>query len=111
MAGTRQPEATMATREEVQHLLDDGLDYEAAAQRLGIPAGQAYLIATGRPADGSAEPASQEAEGGSEGGSAQDLADPPHYNPTTSQQVRDWMAGRAATDAQMQAAREHDQDA
>jgi hypothetical protein len=104
----------MATREEVQHLLDAGLNYEAAAQRLGIPAGQAYLIATGRPADGSAEPASEEAGGGpgggSGGGSAQDLADPPHHNPATSQQVRDWMAGRASTDAQMQAAREHDQD-
>ena len=29
----------MATRREVQDLLDAGLDYEAAAQRLGIPAG------------------------------------------------------------------------
>ncbi|HWG12864.1 MAG TPA: hypothetical protein VG268_06300 [Streptosporangiaceae bacterium] len=101
----------MATREEVQHLLDTGLDYEAAGQRLGIPAGQAYLIATGRPADGSAEPAAEDTDGGPAGGSAQQLADPPHYNPTTSQQVRDWMAGRASADAQMQAAaEEQDQD-
>jgi hypothetical protein len=28
----------MATREQVQQLLDEGLDYEAAGQRLGIPA-------------------------------------------------------------------------
>jgi hypothetical protein len=99
----------MATREQVQHLLDAGLDYEAAAQQLGIPAGQAYLIATGRPADGSAEPASQETDGGPEGGSAQDLTDPPPVNPTSHQQVHDWVAGRASGDAQMQAAAE-DQD-
>jgi hypothetical protein len=40
------------TREHVRKLLDDGLDYAAAAQRLGIPPGQAYMIATGLPADG-----------------------------------------------------------
>jgi hypothetical protein len=102
---------TVATREEVQHLLDAGLDYEAAAERLGIPAGQAYLIATGRPADTSAEPASQETDGGPEGGSAQDLTDPPHVNPTSHQQVHDWMAKRADADGQMQAAaEEQDQD-
>ncbi|HEY2521314.1 MAG TPA: hypothetical protein VGJ19_14480 [Streptosporangiaceae bacterium] len=51
---------TMATRKEVQDLLDAGLGYEAAARRLGIPAGQAYPIVTGRPADGSAEPAAKD---------------------------------------------------
>jgi hypothetical protein len=50
----------MATRKEVQDLLDAGLGYEAAARRLGIPAGQAYPIVTGRPADGSAEPAAKD---------------------------------------------------
>jgi hypothetical protein len=100
----------MATRQEVQDLLDAGLDYEAAGQRLGIPAGQAYLIATGRPADGSAEPATKDDDGGPEGGSDQPLADPPHHNPTTSPPVRDWMAGRARDDAQMQAAAREDDD-
>ena len=100
----------MATREEVQRLLDQGLSYEAAAGRLGIPAGQAYLIATGRPADGSESPA--DAGAGPDvdpgpGGSTQHLANPPHKNPTTSQQVRDWIAGRTAADAPMrEAARE-----
>jgi hypothetical protein len=28
-------------------------DYRAAGQALGVPAGQAYLVATGLPADGS----------------------------------------------------------
>ena len=101
----------MATRQEVQDLLDAGLGYEAAAQRLGIPAGQAYLIATGRPADGSAEPATQEDDGGPHGGSDQPLADPPHYNPASSPQVHDWMAGRVDADEQMRAAaQEDDQD-
>ena len=93
----------MATREEVQRLLDEGLSYEAAASRLGIPAGQAYMIATGRPADGSESPASQDATP-DPGGSTQHLANPPHQNPTTSQQVRDWMAGRTAADAPMREA-------
>ena len=43
----------LATREQVRALLGEGLDYAAAGRRLGIPAGQAYLIATGVPADGS----------------------------------------------------------
>jgi hypothetical protein len=41
------------TREQVRELLGEGLDYADAGRRLGIPAGQAYLIATGLPADGS----------------------------------------------------------
>ena len=98
----------MATRKEVRDLLDAGLDYEGAAQRLGIPAGQAYLIATGRPADGSAEPPTKDDDGGPEGGSNQPLADPPHYNPTSSPQVHAWMAGRVGADAQMRAAAEED---
>lgn len=99
----------MATRAEVQGLLDAGLGYEEAADRLGIPAGQAYLIATGRPADGGAEPATKDDDGGPEGGSNQPLADPPHYNPTSSQQVHDWIAERVRADQPMQAAR-HEQD-
>ena len=98
----------MATRKEVQDLLDAGLDYEAAARRLGIPAGQAYLIATGRPADTSDEPATRDDDGGPGGGSDQPLADPPHHNPTTSQQVRDWIAGRVRADEQMRAAAQDD---
>jgi hypothetical protein len=94
----------MATRKEVQDRLDAGLSYEAAAQQLGIPAGQAYLIATGRPADTSDEPATQDDGGGPAGGSDQPLADPPHHNPTSSAQVHDWMAGRARADEQMRTA-------
>jgi hypothetical protein len=98
----------MATRKEVQDLLDAGLSYEAAGQQLGIPAGQAYLIATGRPADTSDEPAAQDDDGGPEGGSDQPLADPPHYNPTSSRQVHDWIAGRVDADDQMRTAAAHE---
>ena len=100
----------MATRKEVEDLLDAGLSYEAAAQQLGIPAGQAYLIATGRPADGGAEPATKDDGGGPEAGSNQPLADPPHYNPTSSQQVHGWIAEQASTDGQMQTAQQQEQD-
>ena len=88
----------MPTREQVRGLLDEGLDYAAAGERLGIPAGQAYLIAPGQPADGSGTPA------GGPLASSQHLANPPHENPTGSKTVRDWMAARASSDGQMQAA-------
>ena len=95
----------MPTREQVRKLLDDGLDYRSAAHALGIPAGQAYMIATGRPADGSDTPPSH---GGVLGTrllpASQQLSNPPHENPAASQTVRDWIARRAAADSQMQAA-------
>jgi hypothetical protein len=98
----------VATREQVRKLLDDGLNYEAAARRLGIPAGQAYMIATGVPADGGDTIPEQAARRGGLLASSQHLANPPHENPTSSDSVREWMAARAAADAQMrEAARRH----
>lgn len=95
----------MASREQVRELLDRGLDYQAAAAELGIPAGQAYLIVTGQAADGSDAP-----PGGRPRtlASSQHLANPPHENPTSSQRVRDWIAARVAADRPMRdaAARE-----
>jgi hemerythrin-like domain-containing protein len=94
----------LPTRDQIRTLLDEGFDYPGAARELGIPAGQAYLIATGRPADGGDTPSAQEV---SEGGllpASQDLANPQHENPTSSKAVRDWIAGRIAADSQMQAA-------
>jgi Hemerythrin HHE cation binding domain len=91
------------TREQVRHLLGGGLDYAAAADRLGIPAGQAYLIATGRPADGSDSPTGQER------GllpSSQHLANPPQENPTGSEPVKEWIRARVAADAPMRKAAE-----
>lgn len=95
----------MPTREQVRRLLDGGLDYEAAGQRLGIPPGQAYLIATGVPADGG--DTVTEGEAGRRPGflrSSQHLANPPHENPTARESVRAWLKARVAADEQMRAA-------
>jgi hypothetical protein len=102
-AGRRLP---LPTREQVRTLLAEGYDYRGAASQLGIPPGQAYLIATGRPAGGSGSPARQEQEGrpGWLLVSSQHLANPPHENPSTAAQVREWIAARVAADGQMLAA-------
>jgi hypothetical protein len=91
------------TREQVRELLDSGLDYQAAGQRLGIPPGQAYLIATGVPADGSDTVTGEEA---SRPGflSSQHLAHPAHENPDTKDQVAAWLKARVAADEPMRIA-------
>jgi hypothetical protein len=94
------------TREQVRELLDSGMDYEAAGRRLSIPAGQAYLILTGVPADGSDTIPDREME---ESRyllpSSQRLSNPPEHNPVGKDSVRRWIAARAAADGQMQAAK------
>ena len=84
----------MATRSQVQRLLDEGHDYATAADRLGIAPGEAYLIATGRPADGSdsryfSDPRELPA-------SPQRLVGPPPVNPTRHPVVQAWVRERAA---------------
>ena len=90
----------MASKQQVRELVDSGLDYTEAGQRLGIPPGQAYLIATGTAADGGDAPPDHASRPGVLPAS-QHLANPPHGNPTTSQRVLDWVAGRAAADQPM----------
>jgi hemerythrin-like domain-containing protein len=92
------------TREQVRQLLDGGLDYQAAGQRLGIPAGQAYLIATGVPADGGDTITGEEAQRPGFLPSSQHLANPPHENPTAKDSVRAWLTARVAGDEQMRTA-------
>jgi hypothetical protein len=94
------------TREQVRELISQGLDYRAAGQRLGIPAGQAYMIATGVPADGGDTISGQQRRRGGVLASSQDLANPPHENPTSREKVREWIAARVAADAQMRTAAE-----
>lgn len=91
----------MASRDQVRELLDRGLDYGAAARRLGIPPGQAYLIATGRAADGSDAPAGHPPGARA---ASQHLANPPYDNPTSTESVLDWIAARVAADRPMQEA-------
>ena len=94
----------MPTREQVRQLAGEELDYVAAGERLGIPPGQAYLIATGQPADGGDTPSRQQAANGGLLASSQHLANPPHVNPTGKDVVTDWMSRRVAADPQMRAA-------
>lgn len=94
----------MPTKEQVRRLLDDGLDYQAAAQRLGIPPGQAYMIATGVPADGSDTITEEEAKRPGFLPASQHLSNPPHENPTTKDSVAAWLKGRVASDEQMRTA-------
>jgi Hemerythrin HHE cation binding domain len=96
----------MATREQVRRLLADGLDYRAAGRELRIPAGQAYMIATGVPADGSGSIPDQEmARRDDLLPASQHLANPPHHNPTSKESVRAWIKARVAADGQMRAAK------
>jgi hypothetical protein len=100
----RQPEnagANVVSRQQVHELLERGLDYEAAGRRLGIPPGQAYLIVTGRPADGSDAPPDHP-DGALP--ASQHLANPPYEAPASSESVLDWIAARVAADRPMQEA-------
>lgn len=74
-------------------MLDDGHDYPAIGLALGIPPGQAYLIATGGAADGSRP------------GATQNLVNPPHANPASTKIVHDWIAARVAADPQQRGTR------
>jgi hypothetical protein len=89
----------MPSKEQVKELIAQGLDYPEIGRRLGVPPGQAYLIGTGTPADGSHSTADEGRPGALP--SAQHLANPPHENPTGKQVVHDWIAGRVAADEQM----------
>lgn len=86
----------MATREQVLELLDAGHSYETAARVLRIPAGQAFMIATGLPADGSGTPLPPKlANEPPLPASSQQLVNPPPYNPTRKPHVMEWVRERA----------------
>jgi Hemerythrin HHE cation binding domain len=98
----------MPTRDQVLRLYQQHGDYRAAGAELGIPAGQAFLVATGRPADGGDTfPAGDRRDRpGTLAGSTQALVygDQQAENPTTRPGVHDWIKQRAAADGPMQAA-------
>lgn len=87
----------MATRDQVLGLLDLGHSYETAARALEIPAGLAFMIATGLPADGSDVPSEEDLAGKRVlSGSSQHLVNPPAFNPTRKEHLMEWVRERAA---------------
>jgi hypothetical protein len=97
----------MPTRDQLIAAVRSGDSYEQIGARFGIPPGQAYMIVTGLPADGSdvlgPEFLATRAEFLLEGGS-QHLANPPTSVPTQDDGVLDWIKARAGTDEAMRAA-------
>ena len=86
----------MPTRDQVLRLLDSGQTYEMAGRALHIPPGQAFMIATGLPADGSDSPHPDELRDKPVlPGSSQHLVNPPPLNPTRSPRVIAWAQERA----------------
>ena len=89
----------MPTRAQVLALLNEGQSVQGAAPALGIAPGQAYMIATGVPADGSDPPHPDELRGKPVAtGSTQGLVNPPAHNPTRDATVVAWAKARAARD-------------
>ncbi len=87
----------MPTRDQVLELLGHGHSYETAARQLHIPAGQAYMIATGQPADGGDTPSPEELRDKPlETSGSQQLVNPPAVNPTRNARVMEWVKARAA---------------
>jgi hypothetical protein len=90
----------MPTRDQVIELLDRGHSYETAGRALHVPAGQAFMIATGLAADGSSGGVrTSESEERRErpvlSGSSQHLVNPPPLNPTRNPRVIEWARERA----------------
>lgn len=100
----------MPTKEEILELVSSGDSYEQAAAKLGINPGQAYLTATGLPADGSDSLAPEERQRpGIRWGSVQKLVNPPIHPSSKAAQAVEWLAKRAASDSTMKdAARRRD---
>lgn len=92
----------MPTKEQVLALMRSGQTIEAAARQLGIPAGRAYMIATGLPADFSDSLASSDYQReGFRQGATQDLLGVPAHNPNQPddrRDVMDWVRRRAAAE-------------
>ena len=95
----------MPTRQQVLELLHDGYGYHEIGARLGIPAGQAYLIATGVPADGGDTLTAADRERPGYRIGSQTLVNPRQNDPSGDPGIRDWIRRRAHDDGPMQQAR------
>jgi Hemerythrin HHE cation binding domain len=99
----RRKEPPVATREQVLAALGSDLDYESAARGLAIPAGSAYLTATGLPADGSDDlPEDVDQRAGVISPSTQHLVYGVALGPLSQPEVHEWLKVLVSTDDQMQ---------
>ncbi|MEU8251400.1 hypothetical protein [Nonomuraea sp. NPDC048916] len=95
----------MPSKEQVLRLVSQGHDYDEIATTLGIPPGQAYLIATGIPADNSGTLTHDErARPGILLSHPQRLVNPREVNPVTHGGVSAWIRSRIKPDKQLRAA-------
>jgi hypothetical protein len=74
--------ASMPTRAQVLELLESGETYATVGQAFGIAPGKAYMIATGRPADGAPD-------------GDQALVNARAHNPTEKPAIVAWVRERA----------------
>ena len=85
----------MPTQAQVRELVDAGQSYETVGRILRIPPGQAFMIATGLPADGSDSPHPDELRDKPVvPASSQHLVNPPAENPTRDATVIAWVRER-----------------
>lgn len=97
--------ALLPPKDAVLTLVRAGHSYRAIAQRYGITAGLAYLIATGVPCDSSDGLSPEDlAREGLLHDSSQHLAHPPVAEKSEGAVVRHFLRTRANADAQMQGA-------
>lgn len=95
----------MAQRSEILRMVDQGRGYQEIGAALGVPAGLAYLLATGIPADGGGTVTGvQRQRPGMLRAHSQCLVNPRQVNPTGREDVHEWARRRARGDAAMQAA-------
>jgi hypothetical protein len=93
----RESASPMPTRDQVTELLGAGESFEGAGRALGIPPGQAYMIATGRPADdGGGQSPTGPAGTWRVGAGSQQLVNPPAVNPIRDETILAWVRERAA---------------
>ncbi|WP_329100427.1 hypothetical protein OG792_18250 [Micromonospora sp. NBC_01699] len=86
----------MPSKQQVLRLVDLGHGYPEIGRLLGIPAGQAYLVATGIPADGGDTVTGRQRERpGMLPSHSQRLVNPREVNPSHSERVHEWVRTRA----------------
>jgi len=95
----------MPSKEDVLRLVEEGRSYEEIGREFGIPPGQAYLVATGVPADGGdTVTRAQRERPGVLPSHTQRLVNAREVQPAVRSDVHEWVRRRAWNDPPMRAA-------